>query len=81
MNIFFKVIVYIGIGYLAILLTLFLHEFTYAFVDWRFGVCNNPFSICYLPIFKLPMTPVLNNEEMEKLNSNKKILISGEIWI
>lgn len=75
MKILFGVILHIVIGYLAVWITLFFHEFSHAFFGWLFGVCRSPISIGYLPIIKLPMTPLLDENKLKLLNKHKQILI------
>lgn len=74
---FLNIILHIFLGYLAVWITLFLHEFSHAFFGWLFGVCKSPISIGYLPVVKLPMTPLLDDIKVKKLNIHKQILING----
>ena len=75
MEAFLNIIVIIMIGYITVWITLFLHEFSHAFFGWLFGVCRSPVSIGYLPLIKLPMTPLLEEIEMNKLSKSKQLLI------
>lgn len=75
MKILFGGILHITIGYLAVWITLFFHEFSHAFFGWLFGVCKSPISIGYLPIVKLPMTPLLDENKLKMLDKYKQILI------
>ena len=75
MEAFLNIIVIIMIGYITVWITLFLHEFSHAFFGWLFGVCKSPVSIGYLPVVKLPMTPLLEEIEMNKLSKSKQLLI------
>lgn len=75
MKILFGGILHIAIGYLAVWITLFFHEFSHAFFGWLFGVCRSPLSIGYLPIVKLPMTPLLDENKSKMLDKYKQILI------
>jgi hypothetical protein len=75
MGLFLNIILYIIIGYLAVWSTLFLHEFSHAFWGWLFGVCQSPVSIGYLPVIKLPMTPLIDEKKVKKLASYKQLLI------
>lgn len=63
------------LGYLSVWFTLFLHEFSHAFWGYLFGVCKTPLSIGYLPILKLPMTPLINEDKLSKLSTYKQLLI------
>jgi hypothetical protein len=75
MGLFLNIILYIIIGYLAVWSTLFLHEFSHAFWGWLFGGCKSPVSIGYLPVIKLPMTPLIDEKKVKKLASYKQLLI------
>lgn len=75
MGVFLNVILYTIIGYLAVWITLFLHEFSHAFLGWLFSVCKSPVSIGYLPGVKLPMTPLIDESKIKKLDTYKQILI------
>jgi hypothetical protein len=74
-RVFLHILFYVVTGYLAIWITLFLHEFSHASFGWLFGVCKSPISIGYLPGFKLPMTPLIDENKIKTLTRNKKILI------
>jgi hypothetical protein len=75
METFLNIIVIIIIGYIIVWITLFLHEFAHAFFGWLFGVCRSPVSIGYLSLIKLPMTPLIEEIEMNKLSKSKQLLI------
>ncbi len=75
MGVFLNITLYIVIGYLAVWSTLFLHEFSHAFLGWLFGVCKSPVSIGYLPGINLPMTPLIDENKIKKLVPYKQILI------
>ncbi|WP_291580072.1 hypothetical protein [Clostridium sp. UBA6640] len=75
MKILFGGILHIAIRYLAVWITLFFHEFSHAFFGWLFGVCKSPISIGYLPVVKLPMAPLVDQNKLEMLDKYKQILI------
>jgi hypothetical protein len=75
MDMLLNIILYIGIGYVAVWITLFFHEFSHAFLGWLFGVCKSPLSIGYLPVVKLPMTRLINEDKIKKIENYKQILI------
>lgn len=75
MEVFLNISIYVIIGYFAVWITLFSHEFSHAFLGWVFGVCKSPISIGYLPWIKLPMTPLIEEAKMKRLSKYKQLLI------